>query len=161
MQNLLAFQDYVSIGVSGNLARALKRDVFARGDPQSLVITPSQKVELDIIELMSAYVHQRRRTIDAHYDPTRRIEAYSLEEARDHLRDMLPDLEDWTTLEEVAPQPVSGASGPRRVSYLASTLSASLELTKEGQMQIQQLAIYDTLYMRKRPLLFGLERLEP
>ena len=37
------------------------------------------------------------------------------------------------------------------MSYLASTLSATLELTKEGQLQIQQLGTFETLYMRKRP----------
>jgi segregation and condensation protein A len=30
-------------------------------------------------------------------------------------------------------------------------LSATLELTKEGQLQIQQLGTFETLYMRKRP----------
>ena len=132
----------------------LKRDVFARGDPEARLILPSSRIEANVFDLMSAYVTQRRRETERHYDPTRRIEAYSLEDARDHLRARLPSLTSWTALEDVAPHPRS-PTGPRRVSYLASTLSASLELAKEGQLQVQQLATFETLYMRKRQPILG------
>ncbi|ESQ93962.1 segregation and condensation protein A [Asticcacaulis benevestitus] len=132
----------------------LKRDVFARGDPEARLIIPSSRIEANVFDLMSAYVTQRRREIERHYDPTRRIEAYSLEDARDNLRAQLPKLSNWTALEDVAPQPY-GAGGPRRVSYVASTLSASLELAKEGHLQLQQLATFETLYMRKRQPISG------
>ena len=132
----------------------LKRDVFARGDPEARLIIPSSRIEANVFDLMSAYVTQRRREIERHYDPTRRIEAYSLEDARDNLRAQLPKLNNWTALEDVAPQPRSPA-GPRRVSYMASTLSASLELAKEGHLQLQQLATFETLYMRKRQAITG------
>lgn len=128
----------------------LKRDVFARGDPEARLIIPSSRIEANVFDLMSAYVTQRRRELERHYDPTRRIEAYSLEDARDNLRAQLPKLSNWTALDDVAPQPVR-SDGPRRVSYVASTLSASLELAKEGHLQLQQLATFETLYMRKRP----------
>ncbi len=132
----------------------LKRDVFARGDPEARLIIPSSRIEANVFDLMSAYVTQRRREIERHYDPTRRIEAYSLEDARDNLRAQLPKLTNWTALDDVAPQPYS-AAGPRRVSYMASTLSASLELAKEGHLQLQQLATFETLYMRKRQAIMG------
>ncbi|MCR6661266.1 MAG: segregation/condensation protein A [Asticcacaulis sp.] len=132
----------------------LKRDVFARGDPEARLIIPSSRIEANVFDLMSAYVTQRRREIERHYDPTRRIEAYSLEDARDNLRAQLPKLTNWTALDDVAPQPVR-SDGPRRVSYVASTLSASLELAKEGHLQLQQLATFETLYMRKRQAIMG------
>lgn len=128
----------------------LKRDVFARGDPQATVILPSSRLDVSLFDLMGAYVTQRQREIARHYDPTMRVEAFPLEDARDHLRDVLPQLSDWTPLDEIAPQPV-GEGGPRRASYVASTLSAGLELTKEGLMQVQQLGTFDTLYLRRRP----------
>ncbi len=128
----------------------LRRDVFPRGDPEARLIIPSGKLEANVFDLMTAYVTQRRKEVERSYDPTRRVEAYSLEDARDNLRAQLPKLGNWTPLEEVAPEP-RGTGGPKRVSYLASTLSATLELTKEGQLQIQQLGTFETLYMRKRP----------
>lgn len=132
----------------------LKRDVFARGDPEARLIIPSANIDANVFDLMSAYVTQRRKEMERTYDPTRRVEAYSLEDARDNLRAQLPHLGGWTALDDVAPRP-AGDGGPRRVSYMASTLSASLELTKEGQLQLQQLATFDTLYMRRRAPLVG------
>lgn len=136
----------------------LRRDVFARGDPEARLIIPSANIDANVFDLMSAYVTQRRREAERHYDPTRRIEAYSLEDARDNLRAQLPRLTGWTALDDVAPRPEDfnlGEHAPRRVSYMASTLSASLELAKEGQLQLQQLATFETLYMRRRPPLMG------
>ena len=38
--------------------------------------------------------------------------------------------------------------GPSRASYLASTLSASLELVKEGSMDARQLEHFADIYLR-------------
>ena len=54
-----------------------------------------------------------------------------------------------TPLEQVAPQG-GEAGGPSTASYVASTLSASLELVKEGGMDVKQAAAFDPLYLRRR-----------
>ncbi len=41
---------------------------------------------------MRAYVVQRVRETQRHYDPAFRMSAYQLDEARERLRDMLPSL---------------------------------------------------------------------
>ena len=61
---------------------------------------------------------------------------------------MLPELAAWTALQGVAPMPHAG--GPSRASYLASTLSASLELVKEGLMEARQLEAFADLFVRRR-----------
>ena len=68
----------------------LKRDVFARGDPQATVIVPSDRIDASLYELMAAYVGQRRREQARHYNPGQRVEAFALEEAREWLRQILP-----------------------------------------------------------------------
>ncbi len=127
----------------------LNRDVFGRGDPEATLIVPSRRVDATVFDLMSAYVTQRRREVARHYDPGRRVEAFSLEEARDHLRAQLPELADWTGLGDLAPEPLE-TGGPSRKSMLASTFSASLELVKEGVLDARQLALFDELYLRSR-----------
>lgn len=127
----------------------LGRDVFGRGDPESLLIVPSKRVEHSLFDLMAAFVAQHQKSSDRAYDPTCRVEAFALEDARAHLRDQLPALRQWTPLTDIAPRPVS-KDGPGAQSYLASTFSASLELAKEGQLSLQQLAIFDTLYLKYR-----------
>lgn len=128
----------------------LKRDVFTRGDPQAITVIPSQKLEGDLYGLMTAYVGFRRREISRTYAPTA-PSAYPLEAARDRLRYLLPELAAWTPLAGVAPDgAATEEEGPSRASCLASTLSASLELVKEGALEARQTQAFADVYLRKR-----------
>jgi segregation and condensation protein A len=127
----------------------LKRDVFTRGDPQATLIMPSDRIDASLYELMAAYVTQRRREEQRHYSPGQRVEAFALEAARDWLRDLLPRMEQWTLLDEVAPARTQ-ADGPTQASFTASTLSASLELVKEGAMEVKQAEAFADLYLKRR-----------
>ena len=126
----------------------LGREVFVRGDPEAIKVIPSTRLEGDLYGLMSAYIEQRRKEEGRHYTP-RVQQAYPLEDARDRLRHMLPDLERWTPLTGVAPLRPSG-EGPSQASYVASTLSASLELVKEGALETRQLEAFADIYLRAR-----------
>ena len=126
----------------------LGRDVFGRGDPEAIKVIPSGRIEGNLYELMSAYISQRAKEVARHYTP-RPPQAYPLEDARDRLRKLLPDLDRWTSLAGVAPTGSAG-QGPSRASYLASTLSASLELVKEGAMEARQLEAFADIYIRAR-----------
>jgi len=128
----------------------LSRDVFVRGDPQATVIVPSDRIEASLYDLMSAYVTQRRREQSRNYNPGQRVEAFALEAARDWLRDYLPQLEQWTPLNAVAPGPLFGTEGPSKASYLASTLSAGLELVKEGALDLKQVRAFEDIYLKRR-----------
>ena len=41
-------------------------------------------------------------------------------------------------------------AGPSRASFLASTLSASLELVREGDLEARQLEAFADIYLRAR-----------
>jgi len=126
----------------------LGREVFVRGDPEAIKVVPSTRLEGDLYSLMSAYIEQRRKEQGRHYTP-RVQQAYPLEDARDRLRGMLPELARWTPLTGVAPMRPSG-EGPTQASYVASTLSASLELVKEGALEARQLEAFADIYLRAR-----------
>lgn len=129
----------------------LKRDVFPRGDPQAVTVRASDRLEGDLHGLVMAYIGQRKRQAARRYAPARRVEAYPLEDARDHLRDVLPELRAWTPLEAVAPTPAAAeGEGPTRASYLASTLSAGLEMVKDGALEARQLAPFAELLLRAK-----------
>jgi len=129
----------------------LKRDVFTRGDPEATVIIPSDRVDASLYELMAAYVAQRRREERRNYAPGQRVEAFQLEAAREWLRSMMPRLADWTPLDQVAPiREDEDGEGPSQASYTASTLSASLELVKEGAMDVRQSEAFAELFLKRR-----------
>ena len=127
----------------------LKRDVFTRGDPEATVIVPSDRIDASLYELMAAYVAQRRREEQRRYNPGQRVEAFALEAARDWLRDILPRMDQWTPLDRVAPERTD-TDGPSQASFTASTLSASLELVKEGAMDVKQATAFSEVYLKRR-----------
>lgn len=125
----------------------LGQEVFGRGDPEAIKVVPSGRIEGDLYSLMSAYIGQRKKEAGRHYTP-RVQQAYPLEDARERLRQLLPELARWTPLTGVAP--LGGGAGPSRASYVASTLSASLELVKEGALEARQLEAFADIYLRAR-----------
>ena len=126
----------------------LGRDVFARGDPQALRVIPSSRLEGDLYQLMAAYAGQAKRAASRHYTPPR-PHAYAIDDARDRLKSLLSELKSWTPLAGIAPYQRSG-DGPSRASYLASTLSASLDLVKEGMLEARQLEAFTDVYVRAK-----------
>ena len=74
----------------------------------------------------------------------------SLDDARARLRGELPRLKAWTGLSDIAPSGV--VDGPSRASCVASTLSAGLELVKEGALEAKQLDHFAEVYLRARRL---------
>lgn len=128
----------------------LKRDVFTRGDPQATVIIPSDRLDASLYELMAAYVGQRRREAQRQYTPGRRVEAFPLEAARDWLRERMDRMEDWIRLGAVAPVRHADEDGPSQASYVASTLSAGLELVKEGAMDVKQAEAFSDIWLKRR-----------
>ncbi len=125
------------------------RDVFLRGDPEALVIASHSHLEGDLYDLMAAYVDQRARQSRRRYQPAA-AQSYPLDDARARLRRLLPELERWTALTGVAPFESRPGEGPSRASFVASTLSASLELVREGDLEARQLEAFAEIYLRAR-----------
>lgn len=126
----------------------LGRDVFGRGDPDAVRVIPSTRIEGDLYQLMQAYTGQMTRAAARRYQP-RKPQAYTIEDARDRLTSLMRELGSWTPLAGIAPFGPSG-DGPTRASYLASTLSASLDLVKEGMLEARQLEAFAEIYLRAR-----------
>ena len=126
----------------------LGRDVFGRGDPEAIRVIPSTRIEGDLYQLMQAHAGQARRASSRRYQP-RKPEAYAIDDARERLHSLMAELKSWTPLAGIAPFR-HGGDGPSRASYLASTLSASLDLVKEGMLETRQLEAFADVYVRAR-----------
>lgn len=126
----------------------LGQTVFGRGDPEAIKVIPSSHIEGDLYGLMSAYIAQRTKQATSRYTPATPV-AFPLEEARERLRRLLPELGRWTPLAGLAPLG-GGSQSPTRASYLASTLSAGLELVKEGVLEARQLEAFADIYLKTR-----------
>jgi segregation and condensation protein A len=125
------------------------RDVFMRGDPDAVMVSSSTRLDADLYALIRAYIENRGRQLPRKYRPQQRVEAYPLEAARTRLKGLIPELSSWTPLSGIAPFR-SEEQGPSRASYLASTLSAGLEMVKEGALEARQLEAFADVYLRAR-----------
>jgi segregation and condensation protein A len=130
-------------------ARLMERDrlgrtVFARGAPETRVERRSAW-QASLYDLLSAYASQRRLKTGVSYQPKRRV-VWSLVEARVILQRMIGRIADWTPL-EIFLSPYLEVAETRRTA-LASSFGASLELAKEGRLELRQTAPFAPLLLR-------------
>ena len=128
----------------------LGRDVFLNGQPQPTVLTKNVVWRADLYELLNAYCAERAKSVRKRaYTATVR-RAYPLETARKKLEQALAKLEEWRAIDAVTPPSEAGPDAPPRESYLASTFGASLELAREGKLELRQADAFAPLFVRAR-----------
>ena len=125
--------------------KRLGRDVFARGMPELVVVDRSSQFSATLYELLTAYTSQRQRQSVTHVQIEKRA-VWSLKEARSALVRLMGISEDWIALDRFL---INYALTPQeRASALASSFAASLELVREGKLEVRQNAPFEPIYMR-------------
>ncbi len=124
------------------------RDVFARGDPQLPNIVRTSVWTTSLYELMKAFGDINGRKVRRRAHLVRRQPVLPLEAARRRLAAILPELDEWTTVEAIRTRVEAAPEAPVR-SVVASVFSAALELTRERALELRQDAPYRDLYLRR------------
>ena len=122
------------------------RDVFARGAPEHIPHINRSAYEASLYDLLSAYANLRQRQAITQVTIEKR-QVWSLVEARELLTGLLGDVGEWTALDQYLLQYVPDPA--MRVTAIASAFAASLELVREGTLQIRQEGAYQPIYMRR------------
>ena len=122
-------------------------DRFGRGQADALPEHIESRTETDITELLQAYAGVRRRQ-DSMALSIRPSHLHTVEAAISRLNAMLGMAFEWRTLEAFLPL-ITGDSVLQRSAW-ASTFTASLQLAKEGQLQIRQEERFGPIYLRAR-----------
>ncbi|MGN7291389.1 segregation and condensation protein A [Rhizobium sp. SAFR-030] len=123
----------------------LGRDVFARGAPEHIPERSGAPFEANLYDLLNAYANLRQRQAVTHVTIERR-KVWSLVEARQMLTAMLGEIGDWTALQHYLLDYLPPAE---RVTATASAFAASLELVREGRLEMRQDGVFQPLYMRR------------
>ncbi len=125
----------------------LGRDIFARGMPEAVIVDRSSKYSATLYDLLTAYASQRQKKAVSRVVVGGRV-VWSLKEARRVLMRMLGDINDWTALDQYL---IAFISDPvERASAMASSFAASLEMAREGEIEMRQSAAFEPLYMRRK-----------
>jgi segregation and condensation protein A len=123
----------------------LGRDVFKRGAPEGVRVDRKSIWDATLYDLLTAYAQQRQQRTLAHVT-IRRQPVLPLAEARAALERLVGTITDWTALDTLL---ISFLAPPdEQKSWLASTFSASLELAKDGHVQLRQEKPFAPLYLR-------------
>jgi segregation and condensation protein A len=125
----------------------LGRDIFARGAPEPIEIKRRSEYSATLYDLLSAYAAQRQEKAIAVVTIGARA-VWSLQDARTALVRMVGHVAEWTPL-EVLLSSYFADLGMRR-SVTASAFGASLELVREGKLELRQTEHFTPLYVRDR-----------
>ena len=126
----------------------LGRDFFARGQGEDITRIKTVTYTATLLDLMQAYA--RIRTKDE-FRPfiMDRESVFTMEQALERMRGLPGFSGGWTDLLTYLPD--GWHSDPvRRRSATAATFAASLELVKEGKMEIRQTETFAPIQLRKK-----------
>ena len=123
----------------------LGRDIFARGLPQPIEVIKTSDYQASLYDLLSAYASQRQKNANARVTFAPR-KVWSIAEARVALERLCGAARDWTVVDDYL---IDYCVTPElRRTVRASCFSASLEMVREGRIEIRQDRAFAPLWLR-------------
>jgi segregation and condensation protein A len=129
--------------------KRLDIDVFQRGNPEGIRTIRERQYTAEIYDLLKAYAEQRSRTAVKRAHVVKRRPVWSIKEARTHLQRLVGASDgQWVQLdmflEQYLPAPEMGRTA------LASSFGATLEMARDGLVEIRQDQPFAPIFMRRR-----------
>lgn len=126
----------------------LGRDFFARGQSEDVARIRTVTYSATLLDLMQAYARIRTRD---EFRPfiMDRDSVFTMEQALERMRPLIGFAGNWTDMDSYLPDGWDTDPVKRR-SATAATFAASLELVKEGHMEIRQSDTFSPIHLRKR-----------
>lgn len=124
------------------------RDFFVRGVPEDVTRIRKVTYTATLLDLMQGYARIRTKD-DFRPFVMDRERLMTMEQALDRMRGMIGYSGEWTDLSSYLPEEWQGDPAMRR-SATASTFAASLELAKEGKIEIRQGETFAPIQIRKK-----------
>ena len=125
----------------------LHRSRLTRGMPDQFSITEKVKFTSNLYDLLRAYgdIQSSENTSKLTIFATK---LYSVQEAAERLRKIIPSIPDWSDLLEFLP--INNRNDTSYSSGVAAHFGAVLELAKEGFIQIKQNTKFSPIMLRKK-----------
>jgi segregation and condensation protein A len=129
--------------------KRLGQDVFPRGMPEAIKTIRERQYTAQIYDLLKAYSDQRSRTTAHRAHVVKKRMVWSIKDARVRLEKLLgPSVGGWMQLDLFIEQymPVPELSR----TAIASSFGATLEMAREGVVDIRQDQPFAPIFMRRR-----------
>ena len=125
----------------------LGRDVFARGMPEMVIIEKRNSFSASLYDLLTAYAQQRQKQAINNVTIARRA-VWSLKDAREVLARLIGSVSDWTALDSFLIEYLAAPEEKR--TAMASSFAATLEMVREGKLEVRQDQVFAPIYLRGR-----------
>jgi segregation and condensation protein A len=145
LQRLQAMRDAAAKLTGRNI---LGRDVFGRGNPEPLIVETQREYADKLIDLLKAYAERRQRKASHQTYTLKRHATWSIKEAREALERLVGTMDDWSTFDHWLEEYLGPPDMRRTVR--ASSFTASLELVREGLIELRQDDAFRPIFMRRR-----------
>ncbi|WP_298847741.1 ScpA family protein [uncultured Ruegeria sp.] len=126
----------------------LGRDFFKRGQGEDITRIRTVTYSATLLDLMQGYARIRTRDEFRPFVMDRDA-VFTMEQALERMRPLIGFAGTWTDMETYLPDGWD-ADPVRRRSATAATFAASLELVKEGHMEMKQSETFAPIHLRKR-----------
>lgn len=129
--------------------KRLDRDVFARGMPEGVRTIRDRQYSAEIFDLLKAYAEQRQRTTVRRAHVVKQRQVWSIKDARVRLEAMVGHATgQWVQLDMFLEQYLPASDLGR--TALASSFGATLEMARDGVIELRQEQAFAPIYMRRR-----------
>jgi segregation and condensation protein A len=145
LKRLEAMRDAATRLVNRN---RLGRDVFARGMPEHIATERRSAFEASLYDLLNAYSSLRQRQAITQVTIEKR-NVWSLADARELLTLLVGEFVDWTALDHFMLRYLTDPA--ERTTAIASAFAATLELVREGRLELRQDGAFQPIYLRRGP----------
>ncbi|MBK8082972.1 MAG: segregation/condensation protein A [Devosia sp.] len=125
----------------------LGREVHARGQPEAFRFERRHQFEASLYDLLKAYATQREKAVPQDYHLFERS-VWSLAEAREILQRLIGDSMDWVPLDTYLDHYLGNPD--QRRTAMASSFASSLELARQGHIELRQTLSFGPLLLRRR-----------
>jgi segregation and condensation protein A len=123
-------------------------DVFSRGAPEPLVTETQREYADTLLDLLKAYADRRKRGLVKQNYTVKKQPVWTIKQARETLERLIGSMDDWGTFDRWLAHYI--ATPETRRSVRASSFTASLELAREGLIELRQGEAFEPIYVRRR-----------
>ncbi len=124
-------------------------DVFPRGMPEGVRTIREREYTAELYDLLRAYADRRQRSTIKRSHVVKRRTVWSIKEARQHLERLVGSSSgDWVQLDLFLAHYLPTSELAR--TAIASSFGATLEMARDGLVELQQSAPFEPIYLRKR-----------
>jgi segregation and condensation protein A len=127
----------------------LGRDVFARGHHEKVETVKETVYKAELFDLLKAYTEPRRRTAKTRVHVVKRRPAWSIKDARRRLHELVGvGSTTWVQLDSYLVRYLVVREEAR--SVVASSFGASLEMARDGLVDLRQDDVFEPIFVRRR-----------